>query len=125
MDFAEKQEWVTYVIDYEENRSQPPEIQMTVEVRGLTYGEEQKYTENIKLLGKGGKKGFKTNSSVVKHKMFIDNVRNPKNITFGKKPAKGPGEIWDKCPIELVQDIVDAIEIRSHLEEGDIKNLSA
>lgn len=126
-----KDMWIEYVPDYEDNRSLKEEEQIVVEVHGLSYGEQQKYAEQTKLLGKGGKKGFKTNASEVNKKMFLDNVRKITNLTFStgeasnKQPCTSPGQLWTDGPPELVQDIVDAIQDRSHLEEGDIKNLSA
>lgn len=126
---ASKNKWITYAPDCavgsKNNRDLPPNEQVTVEVHPLNFGEQQRYNEMMRLKGKPNRGGFKTNAAEINRRMFCDNVRNPKNITFEGTAVKDPGLLYDEGSIEMINDIVEAIQDQSKLEEGEQKNSNA
>lgn len=126
---ATKNKWYVYAPDVmvgeTNNRDLPESEQVTVEVHPLNNGESQHYQEMVKIKGRPGKRdGFKLNSAEVRRKMFIDNVKNLKNLTLEGK-AMDVADLYDEGQPEIVNDIIGAIEDISKLEEGERKNLSA
>jgi hypothetical protein len=114
-----------FMIGDTNNRDLPESEQVTVEVHPLSFGEQQRYNEMMRLKGKPNRGGFKTNSAEVNRKIFCDNVRKPKNITFEGTPVVDPGLLYDEGTIEMVNDIIEAIQDQSKLGEADQKNSNA
>ena len=121
-----KSKWRVYVPDFEiggqNNRDLPAKEQVTVEVHALTYGEQQSYGEMMRLKGKPNRGGFKTNSADVNKRMFCDNVKNITNLTIDGAPLEDPLKLYEEGPPEMVNDIIEAIQSISKLEEGERKN---
>jgi len=120
--------WTWYVPDYEcgdvVNRSLKGDDRIEIEIHCLTYGEQQGYSARVKMIGKGGKRGFKFNTADVDKEMFCENVRGIKNLTLSGFACETAEALYEDGPTELVKDIIEAIQDASHLEEGDIKNFS-
>ncbi len=130
MDIKKRTErFVDYVPDFEYmgvvNRDLPDAEQVVVQVHGLTYREQQRYADQLKMTGKGGRKGYKFNTTEVNMKMFINNVGEVKNLTVEGKAITDAKLLYEEGPPELIEDVMQAIQDLSRLEEGDIKNLRA
>jgi hypothetical protein len=128
MDITPKEHWIAYAPDFEvnnvENRTLDPEQQVTVEVHSLSWDEQQKYGEMLTMRGKSMRKGMKTNQAIINRKMFLANVRNVKNLSIAGKALETAEDIYGNkdVPPRMIEDIIDAIQDSSHLEEGEVKN---
>lgn len=116
-------EWVTYVPAWINNRDEPPEDQITVELRPLTMKESERYAAMIVSTQRPGFRGQATDNSVqVARRQFFDCCRNIRNLSVNGQEITMPEELWESPLIELVNELTTAINSISVLNEGDAKN---
>lgn len=115
-------DWVTYVPEYNDNRTKPEGEQITVEILPLTVRESKKLSSSVTAKRvKGG--GFKTNQSEITLSMFHNHVRNIRNLVWNGEPAVTAEDLMDTAYVDLAGEIEEAISDASILSEGDVKNL--
>jgi len=125
---ASGQDWTVYVPDFANNRSLPPEEMVSCEVHFLNYKDAQKYRRNYTVKGKSLRKGLKFDMAEAADKIFCENVRNFKNVEINDRVITDPEDILKLAEgdlVDMIEDINEAIEDSSHLQEGDIKNFVA
>jgi hypothetical protein len=120
--------WIDYVPDWEfggvENRSLPEDQQVVVVIHGLSFEEQQKYTELLRMEQKG-RKGFKLNTAAVAKKQFLDNVKEVRNLIKNGEAITTPEQLLKSGLNKLIEDVQEAIQDLSRLSEGDQKNLNS
>ena len=86
----------------------------------LTNGEKKHYAKMVKPKLKG--RQLTSNADYVDRRIFCDNIRNIKNLSFDGQPITDPADLYDRGPSELVNEFVKAIEEYGALDEDDEKN---
>ena len=122
-------EWTWYAPDYKNNRELPEEERLMIEIMPLDHKTRIKWGKKVKTFLPGGmrpdrKYAEETNAVEVSRDMFINHTRNVKNCTVGENEVKNGMDLIDMLGVDgdLITDITNAINRRSVLEEGMVKN---
>jgi len=117
---GEMGEWIQYVPELNGNRDMKDPI--TVEILPMTVRDARRMSRGIVAKRvKGG--GFRTNQAEISEQLFLSHVRNIKNLTDEKwKAITTADELLDSHFIGLTDEIEEAINDISILDEGDVKN---
>lgn len=116
-----KEDWTEYVPAYGGNRDDAEP--MTVEVHALTAGETRAYSRKAvsRLKGKADDQSMAKASDAaeaVTRMVFVENVRNIRGFSVNGEPMVDVGTFYDAAPLQLVQEIAQAIEDETHLSKG-------
>ena len=115
-------DWITYIPDFDGNREEKPERQISVEILPLTVREARRISGSITAKRvKGG--SFKTNQSELSMKSLNLHVRNIKNLKWDGKDITTPEELLDTPYVELADELETTMQNASVLNEGNVKNL--
>jgi len=121
-DYSRNDDWITFVPDFEGNREEKNPV--TVEILPLTVRDARRQSRGIVAKRvKGG--GFTTNQAEIGERMFLSHVKNITNLSENGKPINTAEKLLDSHCIELVNEIEEAINDVSILNEGDIKNFKS
>ena len=117
-------EWITYIPDFNNNREETAEKQITVEILPLTVRESRRVAGAITAKRvKGG--SFKTNQSELSLKVLGSHIRNIKNLRHKDKEVTTFDDLLDTPFVELGDELEAAMQNSSILDEGSAKNLKS
>ena len=121
-DYSREDDWVTYVPAFDNNREEKDPV--TVEILPLTVRDSRRQTGGVVAKRvKGG--GIKTNTSEISDRLFFSHVRNITNLTENGKSIITAEDLHGSHCIELYNEIEEAINNISILDEGDLKNFKS
>lgn len=118
---------VEYIPDYCGNRDLPKEDQMIAVIKPFSNQDAQQYKKLLKVYpAKKKDDGIQTNSQEVQKIIAINHIVTIKNFSWQAADGtvvafKDVADFYDTAPPELVEDILEAIQNRSHLDEGKKK----
>ena len=125
-------EWIWYYPDFMDNRELPEKDRLAVEIMPLDHKNRIKWGKKVKTFIPGGvrpdkKYAEETNAIEVSRDMFIRHTRNIKNCTVNGEDIENGQQLYDLDGVDgdLVVDISNAINRRSILTEGLVKNSSS
>ena len=115
-------EWITYLPEWDGNRNKKNPV--SVEILPLTVRDTKRISKELTAKRvKGG--GFKTNQAEVSERTFLSHVRNIKNLEEYGRSITTAEELLDTHYIDISNEIEEAINDISILDEGDIKNFES
>lgn len=124
-------DWMWYAPDYKENREVKEDERLMIEIMPLDHKSRIKWGKKVKTFLPGGMRPDKkyseeTNAVEVSRNMFIKHTKDVKNCTVNGETINTGEELYDMVGVDgdLVIDITNAINRRSLLEEGTVKNSS-
>ena len=113
---------IEYVPDYDNNRES--ENPCVVRLKFVPYSRVQIYAGLLRARAKNMNDLAKVTEAgqEIQKKQFIENVEGVSGYFIGEKEVTDASEFYDTADMELVTEIIRAMESQSKLSEGQRKN---
>ena len=113
---------IDYVPEYAGNRSS--EEPCVVRIRFVPYSRIQHYSRLIAARTKGAVEAARITeaSQEVQKRQFVENVESVAGYFIGSREVTDPAEFYETAGIDLIIEVLKAMESQSKLSEGQRKN---